>query len=69
LLEELGGPMTANLPQIYKFEEVEMILRGKPLGSMQTTGKVRLPERMSKNVKDIYWRPHEGSSDTMLNIL
>jgi hypothetical protein len=34
-----------------------------------TTGKVRSPEGMQGNFKEVYWRPQESGSDTMLNIL
>ena len=35
---------------------------------LKTTEK-RLPKRAPKNVQDVYWRPQESGSDTMLNIL
>jgi hypothetical protein len=37
-----------------------------PLGVPMTR---KSPEGASENVKDVYWRPQEGGSDTMLNIL
>ena len=33
------------------------------------TNEKRLPEGAPKNVKDVYWKPQESGSDTMLNIL
>jgi hypothetical protein len=39
---------------------------GIPLGAPTTR---RSPVRAPKNVIDVYWRPQESGSDTMLNIL
>jgi hypothetical protein len=33
------------------------------------TGKRRSPRGAPRNVKDVYWRPQESGSNTMLNIL
>jgi hypothetical protein len=74
--------MAANLPQICRSvprkhdsgivfldwccnEGVEKIFSG----DKRTIGKERSLEGASGNVFDVYWRPQESDSDTMLNIL
>ena len=64
--------MTVDLPQICRSERVEGIWSGKPAwgrADERKTTEKRLPEKAVKNVKDVYWRPQESGSDTMLNIL
>jgi hypothetical protein len=62
--------LTADLP--YRSEEMEKILRRKPLSGVRTTEKVRSLEKTPENNKDVYLRylrPQESGYDIMLNIL
>jgi hypothetical protein len=47
---------------------VEEILSGRAIGGAQTTEKRRSLEGGPGNFKDVYWRPQDNGSDTMLKV-
>jgi hypothetical protein len=64
--------MMVDLPQIYRSEGMEEIWSGKPAWGHVDDQKItreRSPEKAPVNIKDVYWRPQESGSTTMLNIL